>query len=301
MSQLDTTMPATDLTVASKRRAFQIGRREQELIAQIIAYIVLTIGALAMILPFLWMVSTSFKPERGIFIMPPQWIPDPLVLENYEKVWNQTDLPRAFRNSAIIALVTTVGEVLVGTMAGFAFARLRFPGRSTFFGLLLMTMMIPAAVTIVPSFIMFTKIRWVDSFLPLIVPVLFGTPFSIFLSRQFFATLPAELEDAAKVDGANYFQIYLLIFLPLATPIIATLFVLGFIARWNDFLGPLIYLRSPELYTIPLELARLNNLYERNWTMLMSGSTLALLPIILLFFLFQRYFVESIAMTGIKG
>lgn len=286
---------------AKKQARLHYGKREQTILRQLIAYVVLLSGAAVMLLPFLWMLSTSFKPERGIFVMPPEWIPDPFITDNYVKAWEQTELPRAFANSFFIAILTSVGEIAASTLAGFAFARLRFPGRNVFFGLLLSALMIPPAVTLVPSFILFRHLKWIDSFLPLIVPVMFGTAFAVFLCKQFFATLPEELEDAAKVDGANYFQIYLLIFLPLAKPIIATLFVLGFIARWNDYLGPLIYLRSTHLYTVPLELSRLNSFYEQNWTLLMAGSTLALIPIILLFFMFQRYFVESITFTGIKG
>ncbi len=282
-------------------RSFGFGKRQQEIIYRLIAYVVLSAGAITMLLPFFWMLSTSFKPERGIFVMPPQWIPDPFILDNYIKVWSQTDLPRAFANSAFIAVTSTVGEIFVSTMAGFAFARLRFPGRRAFFGLLLVTMMIPGVVTMIPAFILFRFLNWIDTWNPLIIPLLFGSAYAVFMCRQFFMTLPVELEDAAKVDGANFFQIYWHIFMPQAQPIVATLLVLGIIARWNDFLGPLIYIRSVEKFPIPLMLARLNSLYERNWTLLMAGSVIALAPVIVLFFALQRYFVESIALTGIKG
>jgi multiple sugar transport system permease protein len=283
------------------QRGVAFGNREQALLTKIVAYIILLIGAAAMIVPFLWMLSTSLKPETSIFILPPQWIPENLTFENYQRAWDIAMLPRGFANSAFIAISSTIGEVFTSTLAGFAFARMNFPGRNKLFGLLLVTMMIPGVVILVPAFILFTRIGWVNTWNPLIIPVLFGTPFAVFLCRQFFATLPADLEDAAKVDGANYFQTYLYIFLPLARPIVATLFVLGFIARWNDFLNPLIYLRSVELFPVPLLLARLDSMYEQNWALLMAGSTLALLPIMILFFMLQRYFVESVAMTGIKG
>jgi len=212
----------------------RLTRNQREGIAKLAAYLVLTLGAIAMLLPFFWMVSTSFKPERGIFVMPPQWLPNPFTVENYQKALESTTLTRSFLNSFYIALTTTIGEIFCSTLAGFAFARLKFPGRNTLFGVLLATLMIPGVVTLVPAFILFRTLGWVGTYNPLIIPVLFGTPFAVFLSRQFFMTLPAELEDAAKVDGCNMFQIYRYIFLPLATPIIATLFVLGFIARWND-------------------------------------------------------------------
>jgi multiple sugar transport system permease protein len=289
-------------TAVSRRYAGSwLGRRERVLIGQIIAYVVLFIGSLAMLLPFLWMISTSLKPERGIFVMPPQLIPNPLILDNYVNVWQRTDLARGLFNSSFIALVTTVGEIFASTLAGFAFARMRFPGRKTFFFLLLMTMMIPGVVTMIPTFILFRILGWIDTWLPLIVPLMLGSAFAVFLSRQFFMTMPRELEDAAKVDGCNFFQIYLFIFMPNAKPIVATLFVLGVIARWNDFLGPLIYLRDPQKFTVPLMLARLNSAYEQQWTLLMAGSVIALAPIIILFIFLQRYFIESVTLTGLKG
>lgn len=290
-----------DARPALGAQRWQLGKREQELIAKIMAYTILIVGAITMLLPFVWMLSTSFKEPRGIFTMPPQWIPDPFTFDNYQQVWSRADLARGFFNSVFIALVTTIGEIFASTLAGFAFARMRFPGRQKFFALLLITMMIPGVVTMIPAFVLFRYLGWINTWYPLIVPLMFGTAFATFLSRQFFATLPRDLEDAAKVDGCNYFQIYLYIFLPLAKPIIATLFVLGVIARWNDFLGPLIYIRSVEKFTIPLMLARLNSQYATQWTLLMAGSVIAVMPVIIMFLFLQRYFVESVAITGIKG
>lgn len=290
-----------DIRPESRVRRWEIGKREQDVIARVAAYTILIAGAITMLLPFAWMLSTSFKEPRGIFVMPPQWIPDPFTFANYEQVWTRTDLARGFFNSVFIALTTTIGEIFASTLAGFAFARMRFPGRQKFFALLLITMMIPGVVTMIPAFILFRYLGWINTWYPLIVPLLFGTAFATFLSRQFFATLPRDLEDAAKVDGCNYFQIYLFIFLPLAKPIIATLFVLGVIARWNDFLGPLIYIRSVDKFTIPLMLARLNSQYSTQWTLLMAGSVIAVMPVIIMFLFLQRYFVESVAITGIKG
>jgi multiple sugar transport system permease protein len=248
----------------------------------------------------LWL-STSFKEPAGIFKMPPEWIPDPFTLENYVKIWQKTDLARGFANSMVIAVVSTVGEVFVSTLAGYSFARIRFPGRNVVFAMLLSTMMIPGVVTMIPAFTLFRYLDWIDSWKPLIVPLMFGSSFAIFLCRQFFATLPEELADAGKIDGANQFQIYWSIYLPQARPVIATLAVLGFIARWNDYLGPLIYVRSAEKYPIALMLTTLNTMYEKQWTLLMAGSVIALIPIIVLFVSLQRYFVGSIALTGIKG
>lgn len=285
----------------SNQSCWTWGKRESQAFSTTLSYVLLIIGAVAMILPFIWMVSTSLKPERGVFSMPPQWIPDPLIFDNYVSVWEKTQLARGLFNSTVIALLTTTGEIFASTLAGFAFARLKFPGRNGFFGLMLLTMMIPGVVMMIPTFILFRILGWINTWLPLIVPVMFGTAFAVFLSRQFFMTMPSELEDAAKVDGCSFFRIYWSIFMPNAKPIIATLFVLGFIARWNDFLGPLIYLRDVEKFTVPLMLARLNSAYEAQWTLLMAGSVIALAPIIILFIFLQRYFIESVTMTGIKG
>jgi multiple sugar transport system permease protein len=282
-------------------RSFTLGTRESVIVVKVLSGIVLLIGLVVMTLPFLWMVSTAFKQPTSIFVLPPEWIPQNPTFDNFAQAWQIAQLPRGFLNSAFIALVSTLGEVFFATLAGFAFSRMRFPGRDRLFALLLATLTIPGVVMLVPAFIMFSRVGWVNTWNPLIIPVMFGTPFAIFLSRQFFATLPDDLSDAAKVDGANWFQTYFFIFVPLARPIIATLFVLGFIARWNDFLNPLIYLRSVDLFPVPLLLARLNSMYEQNWTLLMAGATLALLPILILFFALQRYFVESVAMTGSKG
>lgn len=297
------TATITNPTIRTQTRT---KHRQRQIAFRILSYVLLIAFALAILLPFFWMLSTAFKEERGLFVLPPQWIPNPITLVNFERVLTptpQANIPMAFVNSMFVALTTTIGEVFMGTLAGFAFARMHFPGRNKFFALLLATMMIPGVVTLVPSFILFKELGWLRTLAPLIVPVMFGTAFAVFLSRQYFATLPQELEEAGKIDGANMFQIYLLIMLPLAKPIIATLFVLGFIARWNDYLGPLIYLSGgkPETFTIPLALASLQGAYTLEWTTLMAGSTVALLPIVILFFIFQRYFVESIALTGIKG
>jgi multiple sugar transport system permease protein len=305
-SQTEITADNLSLSPSPPQPVEHITKQRRAGVGKIIAYILLSLVAIAILLPFFWMLSTSFKEEKGLFVIPPQWLPNPITLANFQKILEktpQTDLPRAFLNSFFVAITTTLGEIFASTLAGFAFARIKFPGKQMLFGLLLVTLMIPGVVTLIPGFILFKWLGWLESFKPLIIPLLFGTTFAVFLSRQFFATLPAELEEAAKIDGANMFQTYLYIFLPLATPIIATLFVLGFIARWNDYLGPLIYLGRAgiENFTIPLALASLQGTYNLKWTILMAGSTLALLPIIILFFLFQRYFVESIAITGIKG
>ncbi|RIK44614.1 MAG: sugar ABC transporter ATP-binding protein [Chloroflexi bacterium] len=277
------------------------GARARRTGVKLLVFVLLLLGAFIQLLPLVYMLSTSLKQPSDVFRMPPEWIPDPIVFANYVQVWNRVDLARGFVNSMTVAVISTAGEVLVSALAGFAFARMRFPGRNAFFGLLLVTMMIPGVVTMIPSFILFRILGWIDTYRPLIVPLLFGSAFAVFLARQFFRTLPPELEDAARVDGANPFQTFLFIFLPLAAPILATLGGLGFIARWNDFLGPLIYLNTADKFTLPLMLVRLNSLYERQWHLLMAGSLIAILPIVFILIFMQKYFIESVAVTGLKG
>ncbi len=281
--------------------ALQLDARRQAQLLRALSY--LGLGALAFItlIPFFWMLSTSFKPARGLFVMPPKWIPDPLVLDHYIIIWQKTHLARGLLNSTFIALSTTVGEIATSTLAGFAFARMRIPAKGLLFSLLLLTMMIPGVVTLIPTFILFGKLEWIDTFYPVILPYLLGTPFALFLSRQFFSGLPRELEDAAKVDGASFFQIYRQVFMPQARPLVATLFVLGYLHRWNDFLGPLIYLRSPEFQTVSVMLARLVDTYVQDWSVLMAGAMIALLPILIIFVVLQRFIIESAAFSGLKG
>lgn len=294
-----TPQPSTPATTAVQPSG--VAGRNWHQIGRWLAWLVLLLGAITQLAPLLYMLSTSLKDQQGIFALPIRWIPDPIRWENYEQVWTRIALWRGFANSFLIASVTTVTEVFVSAAAGYAFARMRFPGRQAMFLLLLATMMIPGVVTLIPSFILFRWLGWINTYWPLIVPLFFGSAFATFLARQFFATLPVELEDAARIDGANPLQTFLYIFLPLAGPILATLAGLGFIARWNDYLGPLIYLSTQEKFTIPLMLAQLNGLYERRWDLLMAGSVIAIAPIVVILIVMQKYFVESVATTGLKG
>ena len=197
---------ATIKQVSTSPGFLSLGKRERDWLTKIVSYVILSVGAFTMLVPFFWMLSTSFKDPAGIFRMPPEWIPDPFTMENYTKVWEKTDLARGFGNSMFIAVSSTFGEIFVSTLAGYSFARIRFRGRNALFAMLLSTMMIPGVVTMIPSFTLFKYLGWIDSWYPLIVPLMFGSAFAIFLCRQFFATLPQELADAGKVDGANQFR-----------------------------------------------------------------------------------------------
>ena len=271
------------------------------LIKKAVAYLLLTLGALTMIIPFLWMLSTALKDIGELFSYPPVWIPKPLVWENFIEVFDTLPFGLFFLNSLKVALLGTLGTLISCSSGAYAFARLRFPGKETLFALVLLTMMIPGQVTMIPVFIVMRYLGWYDTHLPLWVPSFFGSAFGIFLLRQFFSSLPAELDDAAKIDGCNYFQIFWKIYLPLSKPALATLGVLTFMGSWNNLLGPVIYLKTIEKFTLTIGLSFFQGQFTTNYTLLMAGSLISILPILVIYIFAQKYFVQGIALTGIKG
>lgn len=276
-------------------------KRVQEQIRKTIAYLFLIIGSFVMAIPFLWMLSTSLKEQGVVFDMPPKWIPEHFEWSNYVFILTEANVLKGFMNTMLVIILPCVIGLFTSALAANAFARLRFPAKNVLFIMLLATMMIPGVVTMIPTFILFKNIGWVDSWMPLIIPGMFGGAAAVFFLRQFFMTIPMELEDAAKMDGLNPFQIFIRIMLPLSKPALVTQGIFGFLAGYNDFLGPLIYINSTEKYTLQLVLASFQGFYNAQWTYIMAGSVLALIPTILLFFFAQRYFVEGITMTGMKG
>lgn len=257
--------------------------------------------ALLFLIPFLWMISSSLKPNYQIFAVPPQWIPNPPQWDNYSKALTTLPFDRYMVNTAIITALTIVGHVVSCTLIAYAFARLRAPGRDVLFLVVLATMMLPYPVTMVPLYVLFKQLGWINTFLPLTVPAFFGSAFYIFLLRQFFLTIPPDFEDAAIIDGANTLQILWRVILPLSMPAVATVAIFTFQAAWNDFMAPLIYLQKPELYTVTLGLQFFRSTYTTNWAYLMAASLVTSLPVIVVFFLAQRYFIEGITLSGVKG
>jgi multiple sugar transport system permease protein len=272
-----------------------------ERLNKLISYTALTIGSLFTLFPFLWMISTSLKEQQFMLQFPPQWIPNPINWQNYVDVWSQVPLARGFLNSTFVSVTGTIGVLLASSLAGFSFAKLRFPGRDRIFIMLLATMMIPGAVLLIPQFLLFRSLHWVNTINPLVIPSFFGAVFETFFFRQFFRSLPDDLIDAAKIDGASFLTIYWRVALPLAKPAVATLAVLAFMWRWNDYMGPLIYLQDPEMQTLPVMISTFQSQYITSYGLMMAASVLSILPIILLFFFMQRNFVEGITMTGLKG
>lgn len=275
-------------------------RLARRILGRILVYMVMILGAIVALLPFFWMLSTSLKNIQDIGNIPPDWIPNPLVTQNYADVWNELPFLNFFWNSTYITLTTVVGQLLICSLSAYAFARLEFRGRDKLFYLYLATMMIPGQVTLIPSFVLMRWLGWIDTPLALIVPGL-SSAFGTFLLRQFFLTIPRELEDAAKIDGEGLFGIYWRIILPLSKPALATLAVFTFLGSWNDFLWPFVVINTPENMTLPVGLSFLQQNYTTQWPQLMAGSTMSLIPVIIVFLLAQRYFVEGITLTGLKG
>ncbi len=263
-------------------------------------YAVLIVGAFFMIMPFVFMLSTSFKPSTQVFLYPPQWIPSPIMWSNYPAALERLTL-RAFFNSVFFTLAVVLGQGLVTTMGGFAFARLQFPGKHLLFLAYLGTMMIPFQVTMIPTFVVVARLGWQDTYQGMILPILAGGAFGTFLFRQFFISIPEELGDAATVDGANPLQIYLYIYLPLSKPAMTAYGVITSLAAWNMYLWPLIVVQSKELRPLTLVIAQLSGQMNAELHLLMAAVTLCLIPIFLLYAFGQRFFVEGIAMTGLKG
>jgi len=266
-----------------------------------VVYLLLCLAALVFVLPLFWMLSSSLKPEWQVLAAPPVWIPNPPRWANYPEALTYLPFGRYALNTLIISVGAIIGHLLSCTIVAYGFARLTAPGKGFFFALLLSTLMLPYPVTMVPLFALFNQLGWIDTFLPLIVPAFFGNAFYIFLLRQFFLTLPPELEDAAHIDGANTLQILLHVILPISTPALATVVIFTFQASWNDFLQPLIFLQDQSRYTLTLGLNFFRGSFQVRWSYLMAVSLVVVLPVILVFFFAQRLFIEGIAMTGIKG
>jgi multiple sugar transport system permease protein len=269
----------------------------------VVAFVLMLLGAATMVLPFLWMLSTSLKQSNLVFDYPPQWIPDPVDWANYVEVWDVAPLATGLLNSTLVTGLVVIVGTFSSTMAAFAFAKLEFPHKRTIFYALLATIMIPLIVLLIPQFLVYAEIGWIDTLLPLIVPGLLGNVTMIFFLRQYMLGLATELLEAAKLDGAGYFRIYWSIFLPLCRPAIAANVIIVFMATWNDYLTPLIFTNSPENSTVQLVIASLSAYYaeQTDFPMIMAASIIAVLPVVILFSLLQKHFVDSFAFSGIKG
>jgi multiple sugar transport system permease protein len=262
-------------------------------------YTLLIVSSILMIIPFYWSVSTSLKLEQNVFSNPPQWIPDPVTLENYIHVLTRIPFPRYFANSVIVALITTLGHVFFDTLAAYAFAKLKFPFRDQIFFIMLLALMVPFQVNLIPLYKIMATLHWTDTYLALIVPNLTSI-FGIFLMRQFMLTIPNELLDAARMDGCSEFGVFRKVALPLALPGIATLIIFTFMGSWNDFLWPRIVTNSEKLFTLPVGLAQLQMKNTSNVAQIMAGTVLTALPMIIVFLFMQRQFIEGMTAGALK-
>lgn len=265
---------------------------------KIVSYLLMTAIGLVLITPLLWMVFTSLKPMEEIVRYPPTFFPEKIVWQNYLDTITAFPFWRYARNTLLITVLVVFGNVLSNSFIAYGFAKLDFPGKKLIFALVLSTMMIPGFVTMIPQYVLFSKIGWVGTYLPLIVPSFFGNAFNIFLMRQFYLSINDELIEAAEIDGANHFYIWSRLMLPLTKPALITIAINSFNAAWNDFLGPLLYIQDQEKYTLQIGLQVFQNQATTQWNYLMAGATLVLIPTILMFFFAQRYFIEGMDLTG---
>lgn len=267
----------------------------------ILLHILLICGALIMTMPFIWMVLSSLKDISQIFLIPPKWIPHPFVWTNFKSSWNFLPFSKAYINSFYINVIVVVAQIITCSMAAYAFAKVRFPLREPIFVLFLATMMVPEQVTIIPLYLMMKWFGWIDTHLPLIVPSSLINAFGVFLLRQFIKSIPNELEEAAIVDGANRWTIYSRIILPLIKPALSALGIFTFLGMWNAFFKPLIFLNSIDKFTVPMMLNQFRGQYTTDWSLLMAASSIAIVPVLIVYIIGQRYIIEGVTLTGIKG
>jgi ABC-type glycerol-3-phosphate transport system permease component len=288
--------PITHATIPWYRR-----KRLREGVLRVIAFLILTFVAFLFLAPLAWMLSTSLKDAQHVFER--NWIPDPIVWSNYKDALQSAPFDTYFRNTLIITTLSTLGAVISSSLVAYSFARLRWPGRDIWFIVVLGTMMLPGIVTLIPQYILFSKLGWVNTIRPLVVPAWLATDaFYIFLLRQFFRTIPMELSEAAKIDGASELRIWAQIITPLSRPALAAVTIFAFNGAWGDYLKPLIYLSTESKYTLQLGLTTFQQAAGGlpRWDWMMAVSLVIMLPVVILFFAFQKYFIEGITMTGIK-
>lgn len=282
----------------------QVGQKWRIRVSNGLVHTLLIVGAIFMLFPLFWMIVTSLKTLPQTRAYPPMFIPDPPIWRNYIDALTMLPFHLFFRNTFIISIAIVIGELLASSFVAYGFARLSFPGRDFLFLILVSTLMVPFIVRLVPLFIIFQKLGWINTFLPLIVPHYFGTAFFVFLMRQFYLSIPEDLLDAARVDGASEFRIWWRIMLPLSRPALLVVGILSFQQAWNDFLAPLIYLNDTEKFTAALGLAHMlsqSGASTEFWNLLMAVATTMVIPVVILYILGQRYIVQGMVLTGIKG
>jgi multiple sugar transport system permease protein len=289
-------MAAAEVTLPARAAR----RRLPRLVRPLLVHGILLVGAVFMFIPFLWMLAASFEPEDEIFSYPPTFIPGQIIPQHWAAAWTLVPFPRFFFNSATMTVCITVGQFLTATLAAYAFARLRFPGRDRLFLCFLATLMVPGQVLLIPQFMIIRALHWLNTYQALIVPGI-ASAYSVFLLRQFFLTLPIELEDAARIDGASPIRILWQIIIPLSKPAIVTMCVFTALGAWNAFLWPLIVTTGTDMFTVQLGLQNFRGAYSTQWSYMMAATCFVTLPVLIVFFIGQKYFIEGVALSGLKG
>ena len=288
----------------TKIKSYSKHNKRKKVIQKSVVYFLIFIFSISFLLPFIWMLSTSFKEYEEIFSVPVTFIPKKFILTNYVEVFQGNEYVNilvGFRNTLLIVVPSTIVGILTAALAAFAFAKIRFPGRDTIFFMLVATMAIPGIILMIPSYIIYSKLHWTNTWLPLMIPGMFGGAGAIFFTRQFMKGIPHELEEAARVDGLSWWGIFWKIELPLSKPIIISNFLFGFIGGYNDWLGPTLYLNtSSNMKTLQQMVAMLNDTFGRKWGVQMAGSCLALIPTLIIFIVCQKFFIEGVSLTGGK-
>jgi multiple sugar transport system permease protein len=295
-----TTMSHPRTAPATPRRRAPARRSAARRWGRVVGYVLLTAAAVGVLLPFFWMLMSSLKTNNAVFSIPIQWIPKTFVWHNYVEIWQKSDMLTWLKNTMVLSVVVTFLQVLTGSFAAYGFSKVRFPGRDVLFLVYVGTIAVPWQAYMIPQFILMSKIHLSNTLWSIIALQAFGA-FGVFLMKQFYESVPEELSEAARIDGLTEYGIYRRIILPLSVPAIASLTLLTFVNTWNDYLGPLIYLRSPNLWTIQLGLKTFVGQYNADFALIMTGSVLSVLPIAIIFMVGQRYFVEGIATSGLKG
>lgn len=283
---------------ASSRHMTKMMRRRATIV---ITFAVLSVGAIMYLIPFFWMLSTSLKTQDQVYDYPIKWFPNPIEWSNYKAIFEEAPFLRYTINTIILTVVGVAGSVIGSAAAAYGFARFRFRAREPLFMLMLATMMVPIWVTVVPSYIMFAKFGWIDTYLPILVPAFFAAPFNTFLLRQFFLGIPLELDEAAKIDGAGSIRILFTIILPLAKPALMIVGLFAFLAYWNDFLGPLIFLQTQSKYPLSLGISNFVSAQSQNFPYMMAAAMFSMVPCLALFAVAQKWFIQGVVITGVKG
>lgn len=279
-----------------------MGIKAKKRLVTITVHTVLILGSLCFLLPFYWMLRSATMDISQVFQVPPKWIPDPIIISNFKEALTILPFGKYFVNTFFVVGLGVLGTVLTASLSAYSFARLRWRGKKLIFALIMSTMMLPYAAKLVPTFLGWQALGFVNTFAPLILPAWFGgTAFDMFLMRQFFLTIPKELDEAAYVDGASYARVFFQIVLPLSKPALITVGLFAFMGFWNDFLGPLVYLNDQRKYTVAIGLAQFQGMLTSEWQLMMAAAAVVLAPVLLVFILGQKYFVEGIATTGLKG